>query len=385
MKILFLLLFISTSNAFAINYFPTEAEFLNPHAHLIQFSGSYFKTTGFYDDQGTLTNLNSGDQFSMMNSDFKLRYGWSKKIEAAVSARLRSVSSVYLGNSVSQTGAESATVYLKYSFPPVGSLLTGIGVRYRQTLYTNTKYDPPQVPPVVDIVLGDDGREYAVDFFATYVDSSLKYIANFSYQSPPNNLSTEILYKFELRYTFTSLTLLAGVDGVSSLKNDPNTAATKSQISTGATHLFNSTDRELVAPYLGANYAFKSFAVGVLGQQVMKGVSTDAGSLMALNISFGSEGVTPESVKIGSFKEYHIDGSVLKVSARGNFLRIDQGLSSDVEKGMKFDIYQTDYFGGNVLVASGIILEVGADWSVVKLTKKYKDIEIKPGFAARGY
>ncbi len=86
-----------------------------------------------------------------------------------------------------------------------------------------------------------------------------------------------------------------------------------------------------------------------------------------------------------SFKEYVVDGSVLKVSARGNFIRIDQGLSTDVEKGMKFDIYQTDYFGGNVLVASGIAYEVGADWSIIKLVKKYKEIEIKPGFAARGY
>jgi hypothetical protein len=103
-----------------------------------------------------------------------------------------------------------------------------------------------------------------------------------------------------------------------------------------------------------------------------------------MNINLNSEGVTAESVKIDSFKEYQIEGSVLKVSARANFIKIDQGLSTDVEKGMLFDIYQTDYFGGNVLVASGYIQEVGSDWSVIKLTKKYSDIQIKPGFAARG-
>ena len=90
-------------------------------------------------------------------------------------------------------------------------------------------------------------------------------------------------------------------------------------------------------------------------------------------------------IKIDSFKEYIVDGSVLKVSARGNFIRVDQGLSTDVEKGMKFDIYQTDYFGGNVLVGSGIVFDVGVDWSVIKLTKRYNQIVIKPGFAARGY
>ena len=123
----------------------------------------------------------------------------------------------------------------------------------------------------------------------------------------------------------------------------------------------------------------------IKGQSIIYGKSTDKGNLIIAGLSWNSIGVTAESIKIDAFKEYHIDGSVLKVSARGNYIKIDQGLSTDVEKGAKFDIYQTDYFGGNVLVGSGVVFEVGADWAVVKLLKKYKDIEIKPGFAARGY
>lgn len=383
MKFIFLFLFSTT--AFAAVFFPTEAELMNHGAHLIQFKTSYFLTTGSYDDQGVLTTMPTGDKFSMANADFKISFGISNRLEAAVDAKLRNISSVKGVNGLNKTGAESASIVFKYGLPAVDNFKTAIGVRYRQILYTNTKYDPPQIAPDADLVLGDDGSEYAVDFYSTYVPSSLKYVGNFSYVSPPNNLSSEIHYKLEGQYLFSSLSLLAGVDGIWSLKNDPYTNVTKPQMSVGATHLFNSINREIIAPYIGLNYAFKKFGLGLLAKTIVNGKSTDAGNMVAFNISTGTHGVTPESIKVESFKEYHVDGSVLKVSAHGNFIKIDQGLSSDVEKGMRFDIYQTDYFGGNVLVASGIIVEVGADWSNIKLTKKFKDIEIKPGFAARGY
>ncbi len=381
------LIFLFCSNVMAANFFPTEAELLNPRAHLIQFSGNYFKSSGNYDTEGVLSSLPAGYAYSIMNSDFKLRYGWTKRIEAAVSARLRSVSSTDDVNTINKTGAESAAVFLKYSFPEVNNLKSALGVRYRQTLYTNTKYDPPQNAPTAEVVLGDDGSEYAVELFTTYTSSKLQFIGNFSYQKPVNHLSTEILYKLESQYKFTDITLLGGLEGNFSLKDDTYTEnpSQKPTVSKGSTNLVNSINREYMAPFIGMNYSFSKWAIGGLIQKVISGKSTDAGTLLAFNISTGTEGVTPEAIKIDTFKEYSIESSVLKVSARGNFLRIDQGLSSDIEKGMRFDIYQTDYFGGNVLVATGIAVEVGADWSVVKLTKKYKEIEIKPGFAARGY
>ena len=133
------------------------------------------------------------------------------------------------------------------------------------------------------------------------------------------------------------------------------------------------------------NYSFDKAIFAIKGQTVASGVSTDKGNSIIVSLVWGTEGVTAESIKVDSFKEYQVDGSVLKASVRGNFIKIDQGLSTDVEKGMKFDIYQTDYFGGNVLVASGVAYEIGADWSIIKIVKKYKEIDIQPGFAARGY
>ena len=75
----------------------------------------------------------------------------------------------------------------------------------------------------------------------------------------------------------------------------------------------------------------------------------------------------------------------LKVSPRGKFVKIDRGVASDVEKGMKFDIYRTDYFGGNKLMATGVVYQAGADWSIVKLVKKYGAGSLKKGDTARGY
>jgi hypothetical protein len=382
-KILFLFLFFT--NAKAASFFPSEAELLNENAHLIQLSSSYFMTTGFYDQQGLISTLPAGNKFSMINSDFKISYGLTKQVEIAVDARLRNIKSIEGINNLSRTGFESGGILLKYAFPASGYFRSAIGASYRQTLFTNIKYDPPQIAPVNEISLGDDGSEYAIGLFSTYFKSTTKYIGNLSYVSPANNLSAEIRYKLEWQYLFTRASVLAGVDGVWSLNQDPYTAINKPQISLGATHLFNSTNRQIIAPYLGLNYSFRKFAMGFIAQTTSKGKSTDSARSFSLNISTGAEGTTAESEKIISFKEYHVDGSVLKVSAQSNFIKIDQGLSSDVEKGMRFDIYQTDYFGGNILVASGIAYEVGADWSNVKLVKKYKNVEIKAGFAARGY
>ncbi len=378
---LFLGALFSSTHAEAAAIHRGGAELLNAKAYSIYFDTSLFVTKSHLDETGTEIEMPEGTGYHLIDADFKISYGLSSSLEASVFGKVRSVSSNDGTTTASKTGPESIGVEAKYSFSPIGKVKYAIGARYRQTLYTNTKYT--QLPPSDEIILGDDGSEYGVDFYMTYTSNPWKLDLMAGYNSPPSNLSSEIIYNAQARYRFTQLALSAGVDGIYSLKKDP--AAEKPLLATGQTALFNSYNREKIVPYLGADYAFEKFLLGIKGGSVVSGRSTDKGSYFLANVSWSSEGVSPESVKIESFKEYHIDGSVLKVSARGNFIKIDQGLSTDVEKGMKFDIYQTDYFGGNILVASGVAYEVGADWAVIKLTKKYKEIEIKPGFAARGY
>jgi hypothetical protein len=356
----------------------------------MDFSEYVFATTAYFDKDGKENPLPADYSFMLSDTSFSLSYGYSSNLEFGVMGKARFVSSQTTlstdPKTLTKMGLESAQVGFKYQLPPLNNSFFALGAKFRQTMYTNLKYDPPQSADSNKIVLGDDGTEYSLDLYSSFLYSSSRLDFDLSYVKPPNNLSQEIRYLAEALYQFKSFGGIIGVEGTISLKKDPYATDPnlKPKISNGATSLFNSINREKVSPYFGALYDFKKVTFEARGGAVISGISTDKGYFALMNINLNSEGVTAESVKIDSFKEYQIEGSVLKVSARANFIKIDQGLSTDVEKGMLFDIYQTDYFGGNVLVASGYIQEVGSDWSVIKLTKKYSDIQIKPGFAARG-
>lgn len=382
-----LLLISGASPLMAAGIYQGGAELLNPKAYSFNATGSIFETAGFYDEEGVEEELVDENAYQLMDLDFAISYGISQTLELTAFGRFRKVTSTVGEEIRENSGPESLALEAKYGFPRNGNLRYAIGVHYRQTLYTNEIYSGTAIIPSDEIVLGDSGSEYGADLYMTYSDLPWKLDGKIGYSSPANNLSEEIHYKLEAMYNFNKLALLGGVEGIYSIKNDEftDTPEDKSIQAVGGTRLFNSINRERVAPYIGAHYSFDKIIMNVKAQTIMSGVSTDRGNTLSLSLGWKSDGVTPEFRKIDAFKEYHIDGSVLKVSARSNFIRIDQGLSTDVEKGMKFDIYQTDYFGGNVLVASGIVYELGVDWSIIKLVKKYQDIQIRPGFAARGH
>ena len=363
------------------------AELINPKAYSMVFGVSSFQTTAYYDIDGSELSMEDGDSYSFIDLDFKLVYGVAPNIEIAGFGKMRSVSSTFNNNSTTKTGGESLGVEGKYSFESTGVTRYALGVHYRQTLYTNAVYTSASLVPEDDLILGDSGSEYGIHFYLTHNPKPFKWDVKVGYISPPNNLSAEVNYHLALLYQTERWNFFGGVEGIYSLGMDefeanPNLKPIQAK---GATILWNSVNREKFAPFLGFNYGFNKVSFTAKAANVMGGSYTDQGIELSGLISIDSDGITPESKKIESFKEYIVDGSVLKASARGNFIRIDQGLSTDVEKGMKFDIYQTDYFGGNVLVASGLVYEMGADWSIIKIVKRYNDIMIKPGFAARGY
>lgn len=389
-KLLLLTLFFlgAIKKGHAAGVYRGGAELLNSSAYSVQAETLFFTPTAHLDVYGNKYEISPDSDYKMFDSDFKISYGLSSNLETSLFVKVRSVSSSDGLNTSANIGPESAGVQCKYAFEPIDALKYAIGIKYRQTIYTNTRYTTSQVMPVDEVILGDDGSEYGIDLYATYkASSSWKLDFKVGYNSPPNDLSSEIVLKAQALYQFRKLSLFVGIDAIYSLKRDQFTNAPelKPRMSTGETNQFNSINREVSAPYLGINYSFDKILLFIKGQSIIAGKSTDQGHLLLAGISWNTEGVTPESVKIDSFKEYHIDGAVLKVTSGGNYIKIDQGLSTDVEKGAHFDIYQTDYFGGNILVGSGVIHEVGSDWSVIKLIKKYNDIQIKPGFAARGY
>lgn len=378
---------LSTTNLLAASTYRGGAEILNPEAYAVSAAASVFQTASYFDQDGNDLEMAAESDFQMMNLDLNLAYGISRNLEITGLAKFRNISSTINTEETTKSGIESLGVLAKYAFVPINKIQYALGVRFRQTLYTNAEYTTAAAIPLSELVLGDSGSEYGVDLYATFNQSPYKVDFMIGYNSPPNELSDEIIFKIEGGYRFLKMYALLGVEGIKSLNQDEfaETPSLKPIQAIGASRQFNTINREMMAPYIGATYSFEKFLLGLKGQTIMSGKSYDKGNQFVVFLNWNSEGVTKESVKVESFKEYQVDGSVLKVSARGNFLKIDQGLSTDVEKGMKFDIYQTDYFGGNVLVASGLVYELGADWSVIKLVKRYNDIEIKPGFAARGY
>jgi len=118
--------------------------------------------------------------------------------------------------------------------------------------------------------------------------------------------------------------------------------------------------------------------------RVVSGVSTDEGTEFKLLLSWNSLGQTADQNKVESFKEYTVEAAVVKVSPRGKFVKIDRGVSQGVEKGMIIDIFKTDYDGTNILVASGHIQDVGSDWAIVRIVKRYRDVDLENGYVARG-
>ena len=379
-----LLLFGGVS--WAATYLP-DAQVVPYKGFRISVLGSYFNTTSKFDENGKEQALSTGEAFTMYQGDGIFKYGFARNTEVGIETRFRTNTSQTTSQEISNSGMESYAVSMKYNFPRLekSKLLYAVEFKFRQTTYSNSSYQAGAAP-ADDLVLGDDGREITASLFADYPWGKVARLGGkVAYNMPPNDLSHEVLYNGELALVYSSVAWKAGVDGCYSLGQDEYTSTNKPAMSTGVTNLYNSINRSYVAPYVGLNILFESLSLGAKASQVTMGSSTDKGLWLMGFLSWTSKGKKEKLDRVEQFKEYQIEASVIKVSPRSQFIKIDQGLANDVAKGMRIDIYQTDYFGGNLFVASGYVYELGADWAIVKLTKKYQNIAIKTGFTARGY
>jgi len=386
LRIVFLIFVLFNKSIVASIYKNEGANLLNPKAYSFQYQSHYFFSTGVINKDGVYTAFPDTDSFNEWNNDLSLSYGLSKTLELTGKFAFRMVNGTNSTGSLSASGPESIEAQLKYLVHKTKNEGLALDLRFRQTLFTNHVYAANETIPQNDFALGDDGSEYRVGALLYYFLKGSRFDFSLHYISPPNNLSTELEYMGKFSFQISKLIPFIGVKGIYSLGTDDSNGNQdiRPKMATGPSGMYNSVNRQMIKPFVGLDIDYKKITLTGLAGTTLSGVSTDKGHFMAFSVQFFTDGVTPEFEKIESFKEYTIEGSVLKVSARGNHLKIDQGLSTDVEKGMKFDIYQTDYFGGNDLVASGEVIEVGADWSVIKIEKKYKEIEIKAGFQARG-
>lgn len=375
---------ISSAYAHDIVYRP-KAEILYQKQFELSVSATQFETLARYDVDGNEVSYdNEDDGFIKRDIDTNLYYSFNDSFEFNLGGRYRTYEDTVSGEAQTVSGGESYWLGVKYPFSPVGNMRYALNARFRKTMYTNTDYATSGAVDSEDKILGDSGSEFQLGMYASWLRSQTHaFDAYLAYNAPPNGLSPEVVYDLSTSFHYSRFGIDLGVKGIESLGADSEEER-PFQSTPSSSGLFNSVNRAHTAGYIRGAMAFGNFKVGGEFANVFRGVSTDQGASLGIHLTYQSKGNSSSSQKkINKFKEYTIEATVLKVSARGKFVKIDHGLAQDVEKGMKFDIYKTDYFGGNVLVASGHIVELGANWSIIRLQKLYKKMPILKGFVAR--
>lgn len=380
---------LSSPSAFAKKTLYRPSAFTLPlKAKEIDLAASFLTTKSLYDFEGTEVELTEDESFSRQDFDLGFGYGFTPAIELRAGGRYRSQTSETLTESRTASGLESIVIGLKYGLPPKSSWKFAVEGSLRYSLYTPEEYTQASEFPADEMELGDGGTEVTVKALASYHLSGNWYLSGGAgYRQPGNSLSGEIIYDTEVAYSGESWLLTAGLAGIKSMNGsefseDPTARPVQN---TGITGLYNSVDRELMKAQGSIGYAWnQNWLLRLGGETALSGRSTDNYQALLLGVTWNSSGVSREEQKISSFKEYHVEATVIKVSPRGAFVKIDKGLSQDIEKGMRFDIYKSDYFGGNELFATGVVYEAGADTAIIKLTKKFKQNPVLKGFVARG-
>ncbi|EQC50544.1 hypothetical protein [Bacteriovorax sp. DB6_IX] len=373
--------------------YPLQAETIAGGAYDYSLNFLYSKTLSFYDVDGNETELEELQDYTLMDTDLKLKYGYSRKLELIAGAKFRQVSSGRddgSGSGVTDTtsGIENVNIGFKYAWKKNKNYRYAISGSYVYRPYEeNVIYTNSSQIPEGEIVLGDSGQEFNIGFHLDYIYSKWTTIeASAGYRSAPNDLAPEVPYHLALVKNYNTWALWGGVKGIYSLGGDPYTdnPSDKPLNATGTTARWNSINRSYMQPYGGVRFLIKKkYRLSFEAAQTMSGTSTDKVGEFSANLAWTSGGKSKDEIFEESFKEYTTEATIIKVSPRGKFVKIDKGLAQDVAKGAKVDIYKTDYFGGNILIASGLVYESGPSWAIIKLVKKFRSVPIEKGLTAR--
>jgi hypothetical protein len=389
MKFFYLLILLPVLTWAQTSYVPA-AYLLKKGGSQLGFGMDYFSTTKTVDKDSTNNSLADGSSYTRIQSEFNGLYGLTDEFQIGVGARYRLNEAKFTdlnGTDKSETssGLQSTYAGFSFGFPKVDKWKFAVEGAFRFTPYTNEEHS---LAKPGKLILGDDGNEYWGGLALTYSSAGNNYLSfRGGYRRPGKDLSAEIYWQAEGALAWKYLALVAGVDGVSSMNNDPyeDDTAGRPIRNTGGSELYNSSNREWISPYAGANIAFgKLWRVEFKASQVVSGRSTDLGTSFGINLIRRSDKIETKQLD-KSFKSYDIEANVTKVSPKKEFVVIDKGLTSDIAKGMRFDIFENDYLGGNVLVAIGTVIQVKTETAIVRITQRYNlKKDLKEGLIARG-
>lgn len=363
--------------------------------YLFDLNTDYFSTSSTYSSDGSEFNLDEGESYSETNASFLLKYAYSEKLNFYGGLNYRSVEANYYYNTnslinVKNSGIESYRFGLDYFFQKNKKSLFSAYGELRGTTYENANYQSSSQIPSDDIVLGDSGNSYVLGGYYTYLSSSSHfYRGHLAYRLPANDLSSEVLYDLDSVWTFNKWGILVGLSGVYSLSTSEFSEASERPVqATRVSALYNSHNRSYLAGKGSLFYqASPKWFLSFNASQVAMGQSTDKGLSLGLSLSYLAGGKSKKELEVikenKQFKDYRIDAEVTKVSPRGKFVQINAGLSSDINKGHIFDFYETDFYGGNTLVARGVVYESSLDSSIVKIVKLFASKRVETSMTAR--
>jgi len=345
-------------------------------------SGNYFSTTGYFNEEGEKINLNEGDSYNRTDLLLFGGYGFGEYFDTSFGFLYRTHNSVKSESDMSSSGIESVAVEGKYKVDLYEKLTLAISLSFKGKMYEN---DPDTTGVGQEkMILGDDGYEMMMKGILTYQRTAHHYFTGeMGYRSySSDDISSDLPWLIETSWIKPRFAFILGLRGILSMNEDEGLARTA--YNQGATQLYNAVNPFYTEPFIGVNFLTGQTRFGLeLSQRVM-GSNTDQGYTIAASLTWNSSNEErKDQIKIHTVKEYSIEATVTQVSPRGLFIKIDKGVSSNVEKGETADIYMTNELGGNVLLATGIVYDTGVDSAIIKLTKKYKNINIKSGYVVR--
>lgn len=368
-------------------YLPSSST-LNEKGHEFRLDTSLWNSTHRVDDKGEASAYENAQSFRQLQSDLRLNYGLTNQLEISGGLSFRLLQADYTdgqaSNQAQNSGGYRALIGFKYRFVPVDDWSYAAYVNYRPALFANSEPDPADE---FSLALGDDGAATEFGAIVNWKLSQSVYLsADIAYRNPSPRLSNEVFTRFEAAKFWKSWAVLAGLESVNSLGQDSYSSAPgeKPPIDSGHSSLYNSVNREWLAPYIGVNYAIsENWRVETRYLNRLSGSSTDLGSEVLISLARRVSKSNADESKQAEFKQYRVEARVTKLSRTGTSVVIDAGITQGVNKGELVDFYHFDFLDSEELIASGIVLKAGASKAIVKITKKYAKKSVQEGTVAR--
>ena len=391
---LFLLLILFPILSFAQNA-PTSyvapTRVLAAKGYQLGVYADYFTRTELRDEKGKKVDEADDYKFNRVQTEVSGQYGATNDLQFGVGFRFRQNVGTQIDREdatqevkATGSGLQSTFLNLMFAFKQVDRVQYTLEGTFRYSPYTNNEYEAGDDQTIA--ILGDTGNEYSAGLGMSYIGTSKNYLTvRGGYRRPGSEISDEIYWQAEGAMAWSYIALVAGVDGVTSLKNDPYENDEENRPNYNSpTYLYNVPNREWITPYAGINIALgNTWRVELKGSQSIQGTSTDLGTTFGINLIRRVEKSETRLVD-NKFKTYDLEATVTKISPKKEYVVIDKGIADDFNKGMRVDFFEFDYIGGNVLVATGVIIKTKSDSAIVKITQRFNTKkELKEGLIGR--